>query len=391
MKNEESSFQQAIAKIVTRDFILGFLALFAFVLAHFMVAPTLPIYLQGLGAREAEIGVLVGAFGASSLFLRFLVGQALLKYSERSIMMTGAGVFAISLFGCIVLPLFWPLFVVRLFQGFAFACLDTAVLALVVRIVPPAYAGQGISYCLLAVNFSLALSPILGMYFITRFNFTLLFLVGAGLSLCALFFSFLIKRPQAVRPISPTSQRDFVVNGRVIPPAIACFFHNMIWGSLIAFIPLYALKRGVNNPAPFFSAIAVVTIMCRIAGGRILDTYSRERIVMAFMATSVLVCVALASAKTLSAFIAVGALWGVGYAFLLPALMALAIDRAGSSSGTVVGTFRALGDSGLALGPAIMGTIIPLTSYPTMFLCLGLISLINLNYFYFFVRKGKRI
>jgi MFS family permease len=148
------------------------------------------------------------------------------------------------------------------------------------------------------------------------------------------------------------------------------------------------MKRGVNNPAPFFSAIAVMTIACRILGGRILDTCDREKIVMLFMATSVVVRVGLAFAKTLFAFVAVGALWGIGAAFLFPALMALAMKHAGSSSGTAVGTFRALGDSGLALGPMIMGIIIPLTSYPTMFLCLGLGALINLGYFYFFVRKG---
>lgn len=109
---------------------------------------------------------------------------------------------------------------------------------------------------------------------------------------------------------------------------------------------------------------------------------------MVFMVTSMLACVTLAFAKTLSIFIAVGALWGLGAAFLFPALMAFAMDRAGSSGGTAVGTFRALGDSGLALGPVIMGIVIPLTSYPSMFLCLGLTSLISLTYFYFFVRKS---
>lgn len=158
MEREESAFRRRVGHILTRDFILSFLALFAFILAHYMLTPTLPIYLERLGAGETEIGVLVGAFGASSLVLRLFVGQALLVYTERSIMMAGATVFTISFLGCIVLPLFWPLFVVRLFQGVAFACLDTAVLAFVVRILPPAYIGQGIGYCLLAVNLSLALS-----------------------------------------------------------------------------------------------------------------------------------------------------------------------------------------------------------------------------------------
>jgi MFS family permease len=390
MRNPEDSSGDALSHILTRDFVLAFLTLFAFILAHYMLTPTLPIYLERLGAKEVEIGVLVGAFGVSSLFLRLVVGQALLSYSERSIMMIGAAVFAASFFGCIVLPLFWPLFLVRLFQGLAFACLDTAVLAFVVRIVPPTYAGQGISYCLLAVNLSLALSPIVGMFFVNRYTFTLLFLVGAGLSLAALFLSSLVKGPRVREVGEGPPKEGFAVNTRVIPTAVSCFFHNLIWGSLLAFIPLYALKRGVNNPAPFFSAIAAVTIACRLFGGRFLDTWDKEKIVSLFMASSVVVCVALAFAKGLAFFVAIGILWGVGAAFLFPGLMALAMNRAGSSSGTAVGTFRALGDSGLALGPMIMGTIISYTSYPTMFLCLGFASFMNLTYFHFFVREGRR-
>jgi MFS family permease len=378
-----------IRDIFTRDFILAFAALFAFILANYILAPTLPIYLERLGVRETGIGVLVGAFGASSLILRLLVGQALLTYTERQIMMAGAVLFAVTFFGFLVLPVFWPLFVVRLLQGVAFACLDTAVLAFVVRIVPPTLTAQGISYCLLAVNFSLASAPMLGMFVINRFSFSLLFMLGAALSLCALFFSSLVKGPAIAQPKVPTSRTGFAVNVKAIPPAIGSFLQNFIWGSLLAFVPLYAIKRGVSNPAPFFTAMAVTTIAGRLLGGRIFDMYDREKIVMTFMGTSALTCIALAFAKTLPVFIALGALWGFGAVFVFPILMALSMDRAGSSGGTAVGTFRALGDTGLTLGPVMMGIIIPLTSYPAMFLCLGLVSMINLSYFHFAVRVRK--
>jgi hypothetical protein len=44
-------------------------------------------------------------------------------------------------------------------------------------------------------------------------------------------------------------------------------------------------------------------------------------------------------------------------------------------------------DLGLTLGPMIMGIILHSTSYTIMFLCLAFTGVINLNYFYFFVRK----
>jgi predicted MFS family arabinose efflux permease len=52
-----------------------------------------------------------------------------------------------------------------------------------------------------------------------------------------------------------------------------------------------------------------------------------------------------------------------------------------------MGTFRAISDFGLGLGPVVMGIIIPQTGYRITFLCLALICLINLSYFQFYVRK----
>ena len=95
----------------------------------------------------------------------------------------------------------------------------------------------------------------------------------------------------------------------------------------------------------------------------------------------------LSFSKTLPLFIFVGMVWGAGNAFFFPAAMAYALEYAGSSDGAAVGTFRAISDLGLALGPVIMGIIIPLTGYRIMFLCLALICFINLCYFQFYVRR----
>ena len=70
-----------------------------------------------------------------------------------------------------------------------------------------------------------------------------------------------------------------------------------------------------------------------------------------------------------------------------PALIADVLDRTGSSTGPAMGTFTAISDLGLTIGPVIMGLIVESTSYPIMFLCLALMGVFNLGYFYFFARK----
>jgi MFS family permease len=128
-------------------------------------------------------------------------------------------------------------------------------------------------------------------------------------------------------------------------------------------------------------------IIGRIVGGRILDTCSKEKIILIFVFIYIIDMVILSFSRTLSMFIFAGSIWGIGGAFFYPASMAYSLEYAGSSSGTVLGTFRAIMDLGLALGPMVMGFILPFTGYRTMFLCLALIGFINLCYFQFYVRK----
>jgi predicted MFS family arabinose efflux permease len=89
-------------------------------------------------------------------------------------------------------------------------------------------------------------------------------------------------------------------------------------------------------------------------------------------------------------FILVAAIWGIGHAFLVPSLVIYTIDRMGSSPGPAMGMFTAFADLGISLGPVIMGIVVHSTNYTIMFFCLAFTGVINLIYFYFFVReKGK--
>ena len=390
MQNEEGSSRRIVRTLLTRDFALGFLALFSFLAAAYALLPTLPLYLARLGAHEAEIGVLVGIYGASSLFSRLFVGSALLRFSEKSVMMVGAALFALTFIASLVFLPFWPFFMVRLFQGVAFACLDTAALAAIVNVIPLAYRGRAIGYFLLAPNLALALAPSFGMLIINHYSFVFLFLTCAGLSLCAFFFSLKLKKGDAAKSgRSASAPRSLFFEPKIITPAITIFLHSFVWGALIAFLPLYALRCGITNPGYFFSAIAIMLILGRTAGGRILDAHGKERMILTFVVISTTAVVVLAFSRTLPLFVLAGLLWGTGSAFFWPASMAYAFEYAGSSGGAAIGTLRALADLGLALGPVIMGLIIPHTGYRAMFLCLALVCVINLGYFQFYVRKGR--
>ncbi len=381
----------ALKKILSRDFLLTFSAQLTFSSSLFILIPTLPIYLARLGAKEAEIGILIGTSSVSSLILRPLVGRALLKIPERNFMAGGALLFILCSIAYIFLLPFWPFLMIRILHGFGFALFYTASTTFIANISPEAHRGQSLSYFFLAFNFAFALAPSFGMFLINRFPFHFLFLVCTAFSLCALVLSLRLKTRVTKSPETPDMEDRSFLSRKALPPAILAFFTHIIWGALTAFFPLYALKHGMSNPGLFFAAFAVMLILGRTFGGRILDLYSRERVIMPCLLTYILATLLLAFSTTTPMFILVAVIWGAGNAFAFPAFVALAIDLAGSSRGPALGTFTALSDLGVGLGAVIMGVILRLTDFQAMFLCLTFTGIINFAYFYFFVmRKGRK-
>lgn len=392
MNNNKNNISRLTAdSLFTGNFILVFIAFFAFVAANHSFMPVLPIYLAKLGSTEKEVGMLAGIIGIAALVSRFFVGGALTRYTEKSIMIFGAGLFGLTFLAAIALRPFWPFFAVRVFQGIALASLQTAALAYIIKIVPVARRASGIAYFMLAPNFAMALAAPSGIFLARQYGFTVFFLACAALCVSSFSLSCSVKGQENVLPSEKNiqSRSAFLVEWKILVPAIVNFLQIFVWGSLMTFIPLYGLQRGVANPGLFFTANAVMIITGRIFGGRVLDTCNKENMILSFMLINAITLIILSVSKTLSMFIFVGLLWGVAGSFFMPACMAYAFEYAGSSGGAAVGTFHAFVDLGMALGPAVTGLILSRTGYPVMFLCLALICLVDSAYFQFFVRKKK--
>jgi MFS family permease len=378
---------QTMRNIVSRDFILASFVQFALAFVFSILIPTLPIYLSQSGSKELEIGVLIGVLAVSSLILRPLVGRALLKIPEQIFMTAGALLYAITSVAYLFTPPFWPFLIVRVFHGVGVAFASTALFTLIANISPEAHRGQSLSYFFLTYNFAGAVAPPLGMFLINQFSFTVLFLVCLGLSLGALFITHQLGR-RKVAPLQDSSAEDgFLVSRKALAPSIINFFFFFTWGALTAFFPLYAINHGVANPGFFFTTVAVMLILGRTLGGKIFDLYSREKIILPCLFAYIISMIVLAFSETLPMFILVAVIWGIGHAFFFPSLVAYVLDRVGSSPGPAMGTFTAVMDLGWILGPVIMGIILHVASYQIMFLCLALMGIININYFYFFARK----
>jgi MFS family permease len=377
-------------KILTRDFVLNFLAQFAFSFVCFILVPTLPVYLSRFEAKAGEIGFLIGILSVFSLIPRPFIGRALFRIPERTFMIAGAILFILSSIAYLAAPPFSPFLIVRITQGIGLAFFSTASVALMANITPENRRGQIISYYFLSYNFAFALAPYFGMLLINRFGFTALFLVCTGLSFCTLIITLKLRKTETIPVEGESIRNQPLLNRDVLPSAIMAFLLNAIWGSLGAFFPLYALRHDVSNPGIFFAFIAITLILGRSLGGRILDMYTREKVIIPCFIAIIVSIVLLTFSTTLFMFILVAILFGIGWAFLYPSLVVYAVESSGSARGPAMGTFTALADLGAGIGPMVIGMILEWTNYPIMFSSLTLIGVINFLYFCYTIRKKRK-
>jgi len=377
-------------KILTRDFVLNFLAQFAFSFVSFILVPTIPVYLSRFEAKAGEIGFLIGILSVFSLIPRPFIGRALLRIPERKFMIAGAVLYILSSVAYLLAPPFWPFLIVRIMQGVGLAFFSTASVALIANITSENRRGQIISYYFLSFNFAFALAPYFGMVLINQFSFTVLFWVCTALSLCTLFVSLKLRKMHGIPIESESIQSQPFFSREVLPSAIMAFLLNVIWGSLGAFFPLYALRHGVSNPGIYFAFVAITLILSRSLGGRILDIYAREQVIVPCFIAIIISIVVLTFSTTLQMFILVAIIFGTGWAFLYPSLVVYAVENSGSARGPAMGTFTALADLGAGIGPMIIGLILEWTNYQMMFIFLALIGAVNFLYFGYAIRKKRK-
>ena len=379
----------APSKILTRDFVLAFFVHFVHTSANYILVPTLPVYLSRLKTPESEIGVLIGVFSVSSLIFRPLVGKGLLRFPEKTFMVAGAIFTAFSSAAYLVASPFWPFFVVRAFQGVGLAFYFTSSTTLIANISPEERRGQSLSYFFLASNIAFALAPSFGMFLINRCSFTILFFFCTAISLVSLYLTTCLRKREVIPLQGEEAKGDGIFSRKALPASIMTFFTHMVWGSLTAFFPLYAIDHGVANPGFFFAVYAAMLILWRTLGGKLLDLWGKEKVLFPCFINLIVATFILAFSETLPMFILVAVIWGSGIAFIYPGLVALALELAGPARGPAMGTFTAFADLGAGIGAMIMGIVLTVTNYQIMFLCLSLVSLFNFSYFNFFLRKRR--
>jgi MFS family permease len=332
----------------------------------YLLTAVLPIYARELGVEERLIGVIVGVLSLTSTLAKPWTGWACDRYGRRPLMLAGALIFlacSLSYHWCAGVI---GLLVVRSVHGIGMAMYPTANIAMTTDIAPRARRGAWLGLLGSATNFAMALGPLTGLLIARAYGFAAVFMVAALVAGAAVV---LATRPRESL-VARTTARFRLTAGfsrSALFPASIGLCLLAAFGLLLAFIPLYADRFGVN-PGVFFAAFALVVAAVRGFGGRISDGFGRARV-----AATALFCAAgglalLGSGVTFEGLIVSGVLFGLGYGVAHPTLLAWSMDGVPENErGRASATYLMAFDLGFAGGAALSGVSVAALGYGPTF------------------------
>jgi MFS family permease len=131
--------------IWSRTFALLCLAEFLGYAQHFILQPTFPLYITHLGGSPFVVGIVIAAFGVTSVLFRPLIGYWVDRWSETGVMILGLLTQALSISLCF-LPFVSATIVSNGLRGIGWAGMNTGGYSLLASSAPVARRGEASGY-----------------------------------------------------------------------------------------------------------------------------------------------------------------------------------------------------------------------------------------------------
>ncbi|WP_080801768.1 MFS transporter [Arabiibacter massiliensis] len=404
---------QAKAKLWTKDFTLGTAVNFLLMVNYYgLMVVVADFAMKTYGAPPSVAGLAASIFIIGALVARFLAGGLMDRIGRKRLLVAGA-VFEVA-FSVLYLANLGiaALFALRLAHGIAYGACSTTIGTIVTALVPDSRKGEGVGYYMLSVTLGAAVGPFLGMFLTHNAGFFVLFTVAAGVAALGLLAAAALRVPKPAAPRATVdakargiarAERDERAGGfrvprprlgsylerSVIPIGIVCALLFFCYSSLLTFLTPFAAERGLEAPASvFFVVYAIATFVTRPFTGKLFDRKG-DRVVMipAFVA---FICgmALLATVHRPPAMLISAALLGFGVGTVQASGLALAVRIAPDDRLSLANsTFYILLDTGVGVGPLLLGLVQPLWGYAGLFTAMAGVAAVALAAYLFVSRR----
>jgi len=353
-----------------RQFLLVLAQNSAFSAAFNGFVPILPLYLASFGASAEEVGVIVGSYGLAALVLRPLSGRLTDHFGPKAMTMVGALFFALST-PLMALSASTPVLIgLRVIQSGGLVCFFTASTTLGVATVSPGRIGTAMGILGVAGGIGAFVASPFAVQIADLIGWTATLILLSGLAVLSILLCLQIHVHQSAPETAPVERvATALVNMRAVVPALLFLGFTLTQGPILAFVPLFALERGLGNPGLFLAAMSVGNIASRSFIGVVADRYGRGKVILPGLVLACLAMPAIAASQSVAWFWASALLYGLANGMCFTGLIAFTLDRVSSEErGSAIATFQWGWDIGSSVSAALMGMLVSVVGYGGIFL-----------------------
>lgn len=385
-------------KLWTKDFIVVSSVNFFLTLIFYLLMVTIAVYaVDEYHASTSQAGLVTGIFIIGTLFGRLFIGRMIDIIGRKRTLILGLILFTLTtLLYFVHLGIGFLLFT-RFIHGVTLGMASTASGTIVAQIIPKARRGEGIGYFSMSSTLSTAIGPFIGLYMSQHTTFQMIFSFCLALGVFCFLTAFFVYVPKVEYSASASETKGLKLSNfiepKALPIALITLAVAFCYSSVLSFINFYAIEIDLVQTASFFFIVyAGAVLVSRPFTGRLMDVKCANFIMYPAFVVFAAGMVLLSQASNSFTFLLAGVLIGLGFGNMQSVTQAIAVKLTPvTRMGLATSTFFIFLDAGLGFGPYLLGFVIPLTGYNTLYIILGVLVLATTILYYFLHGKKEKV
>jgi MFS family permease len=352
------------AIILIRNVVALFSGVLLWTTCHFGVLAVLPLFLHDQGWDVRAIGFALGASGVAQVCVRPFAGWVADAFGRRVPLALALVLLSIATL-LLLTPAGWGILANRVLTGVAFSIGTTAFYTLTVESAPAARRSEVQGYIALGMTLGIGLGPPIAIavyHGLSREIATppdrLATLAVATAVVALVSGTCFLATVSAFRPLGrahPFSLRTPFRRKGVLA-AFLNFCIQVPYTGFSAFLPLWAIGRGVGNPGLLFVGSQLGSVASRLFGGRLADRRGHRAVLVPAMIGAATTLAATSVVAGLPSFLLLAAAYGMFYGVSVVVLLSVAAEVAPPEErSAVINTYGLGSDLAQLLGPWGLG------------------------------------
>jgi len=367
-------------RLITRPFVSLAAAALAFYVAGGILLPITPRFVETrLGGGAVDIGIVYGSYAIASLVLRPVVGWSSDRFGRRPLLVGGSVLTVIGMLLHLVATNVPVLVSARSLLGAGEGFFLVAAIAAASDLAPPDRRGEALSFFSLSLYLGVAIGPLLGEAVLAAGDFTQVWLVTALIAALAVGLSLAVPEsaPMAVARVQRPPRSPLIHPAGLFPGLIV--FTGM-WGmaGFFAFLPGHLQAIGMTGASLPLVVYALIVIGLRIVGATVPDRFGAARVGGAALAVAAIGLAVVGLVPTVPGVLIGTAIFASGIAFIMPAMVLLAVSHVPPQErGAVIGTGAVFLDVAFGVAPVALGFVAASTGAGPTFLVSAMVAAVG--------------